>query len=51
MYIPNDYSQNYSFSKCPLWFKYLDTQLNEINDQNSIKVPKVSETTNMKTLF
>ena len=34
-----------------LKFKYLDTQLNEPTNQNSIEVSKVVEPTNKKTLF
>ena len=30
------------------WFKRLDTQFNEPTNQNSIKVPKVVESTNKK---
>ena len=33
------------------WFKRLDTQLNELTNQNSIKVPKVIKPTNKKTLL
>ena len=33
------------------WLRRLDTQLNEPNNQNSIKVPKVVKPTNKKTLL
>ena len=33
------------------WLKHLDTQLNGSTNQNSIKVPKVVEPMNMKTLL
>ena len=34
-----------------LWFKRLDTQLNEPTNQNWIKVPKVVKPTKKKTLL
>ena len=33
------------------WFKSLDTQLNDPTNQNSIKVPKIVEPTNKKTVL
>ena len=44
MYIPNEDTQNYSFCK------RLDTQLNYLTNQNSLKVPKIVNSTNKKTL-
>ena len=51
MYIPID-TQNHPFSSLQLvkGLKNLVTQLNESTIQNSIKVPKVFEPTNKKTL-
>ena len=51
MYIPNDDTQNLLFCKLQLVFKRFDTQTNEQANQNSIKVPKIVEPTNKKTLF
>ena len=48
MYIPNNDAQNYTF--CSLQLKQMDAQLNETNNKNSIKVPKVVKSTNKKTL-
>ena len=45
MYIPNDYTQNYPFCRLQL---VVETQINELTNQNSIKVPKVVKTTNKK---
>ena len=47
-YITNDDTQNYPFCRLPL---VVDTQLNELTNQNSIKVPKVAKPTNKKTLL
>ena len=33
------------------WLKCLNTHLNELTNQNSMKVPKVDKTTNKKTLL
>ena len=42
MYIPNVDTQNYTFFTLQVCgFKRLGTQLNESNNKNSIKVPKV----------
>ena len=48
MYIPNDDTQNYPFFKLQLAIQTY--QLNKPANQNSIKVPKVVEPTNKKTL-
>ena len=43
-YIPNDYTQIYpSVDYYNYWLKRLDTQLNELINQNSIKIPKANE--------
>ena len=34
-----------------LWLKRLNSQLNKSTNQNTIKVPKVIDSTNKKTLF
>ena len=47
IYILNDDTQNNPFCRLQL----VDTQLNEPTNQNSMKVPKVVEPTNRKTLF
>ena len=49
MYIPNDDTQNSLI--CSYWLKRLDTHLNESTNQNLLKVPKVVELTNKKTLL
>ena len=41
MYIPNDATQNYPFIRLQLEVETLDTQPNELTNQNSIKFPKV----------
>ena len=46
IYIPNDDAQNYFFCRLQLVVKRLDTQLYEPTNPNSLKVPKVVETTN-----
>ena len=52
MYIPNDDKQNNPFFRIQShWFKRLDIQINELTNQNSIKVPKVIKPTNKKTLL
>ena len=51
MYVPNDDKQIAPFVYYNQWLKRLDTQLNEPNNQNSIKFPKVVETTNKKTCY
>ena len=48
MYIPNDDTQNYPLYRLQLLLKRLNTQLNEITNQNSVKVPKVVEPKNGK---
>ena len=45
MYIPNNDRQNYHFCMLKVLFKTLRT------NQNSMKIPKVVETTNKKTLL
>ena len=40
MYIPNEDTQNYS-NYLNNWLKRLDTQLNELINQNSMKSPKL----------
>ena len=42
MYIHNDYTRNYPF--CRLKLLRLNTQLNETNNQNSLKSPKLFKT-------
>ena len=50
IHIPNDDTQNHpSYVDYNYWLKRLDTQLHELTDQNSIKVPKVVKPKN-KTL-
>ena len=41
LYIPNNYTQNYSYCRLQFMVKHLDTQLNQPTNQNLIKVPKV----------
>ena len=41
MHIPNDGTQKYPFCILQLVMKRLDTQVNELNNQNSIKDFKV----------
>ena len=41
MCIPNVNTQNYSSVDYNFWMKRLDTQLNELTNQNTLKVPKV----------
>ena len=48
MNIPNDDTQNYPFCRIELMFKTLYALLNEPTNQNSIKVPKVFNSTNKK---
>ena len=52
-YIPNDDTQNYYFCRLQSvqWLKRLNTQLNEPTNQYSIKVPKVVEQPNKKSLL
>ncbi len=38
MYFPKDLTPSVDYNK---WLKYLDTQLNELTNKNSIKIPKV----------
>ena len=47
MYIQNDDTQNYPFCRLQL---VVDTQLIEPTNQNSIRIPKVVEPTNKKTI-
>ena len=53
MYTPNDfdYTQNYPFIRLQLVVETLDTQLNELSNQNSVKVPKFVKPTNKKTFL
>ena len=46
MYISYDDTQNQTFCRLQL---VVDTKLNESNNQNSMKIPKVVESTNKKT--
>ena len=50
-YIPNDNTQNYPLFKLQFVVETLDTQLNEITNPNSIKVPKVVKPTYKKTFL
>ena len=47
----NDDTQNISSLDYNKWLKHLDTQLNEPTNQNAIKVTKVVEPTNKKTVL
>ena len=47
-YIPNDDTQNYPFCGLQLVVETLNTQLNEPNNQSSVKVPKIVKLTNKK---
>ena len=51
IYITNDDAQNYPSCRLQLVVESLDTQFNEPTNQNSRKVPKVDEPTNMKTIL
>ena len=54
MYIPKYDTKNLTLKKIRLvveMFETLDTQLNELTYQNSIKVPKVVKPKNKKTLL
>ena len=46
MYIPNDDTHISNSADLDLWLKSLDTQLNETNQPNFNKVPKVVKPTN-----
>ena len=48
---PNDEKQNYPFLDYNKWLKRLDIQLNEITNQNSIKVPKAIKPTNKNIII
>ena len=50
MYIPNDNTQNHPLCRLQLGIESLNTQLNESNNQNLIKAPKVVKITKKKTL-
>ena len=50
MYIPNDKKQIIPSVDYYQWLKRLDTQPNEPRNQNLIKIPKVINITNKKTL-
>ena len=49
IYILNEDKQNYPSCTLKFMIKWFKTHLNETNNQNSIKVPKVVESTNKKT--
>ena len=49
MYIPNDYTQNFPFCRLQLVVETFKT-LNKPTNQNAMKVPKVVEPTNKKSL-
>ena len=49
MYIPNDDNKITLSVDYNYWLKRLNTQLNELTKQNSVKVPKVVKPTNKKT--
>ena len=51
MYITNNDTQYYISVDYNQWLKRLDTQLNELTNQNSIKVTKVVVPTNNKTVL
>ena len=51
MYIPMMIHKIIPFVDYNQWFKRLDTQLNTITNQNSIKDPKVIKSANKKTLL
>ena len=51
LYLPNDETKIAPSVDSNYWLERLDTQLNETTNQNSIKVPKVVEPTNMKMLL
>ena len=48
---PNDDIQFIPSVDYNQWLKRWDTQLNESNNQNSLKVPRVIQSTNKKTLL
>ena len=50
MYIPNDVTQEYPICRLQLVVVTLDTQLDKPTNQNLIKVPKVANPTNKKSL-
>ena len=51
MYIPNVNTQNFSFCRLQLAGETYGTQSKNSTNQNSLKVPKVVEPTNKKTLL
>ena len=51
IYIPNDYTQNYFFCRLQLVVETFGHSTYEPTNQNSMKVPKVVETTNKITLL
>ena len=51
MYIPNEDTKNYPSVDYNNWLKSLETQLNEPNNQNSVKVLKVVKPISKKTLL
>ena len=51
MYIPNDYTKKYPSVDYNQQLKRLDTQLNELTNQNLINVPKVVKLKKWKSYF
>ena len=51
MYIPYDDTQNYPFCRLKSFVDTFDTQLNKLNNQNSVRNPKDDEPTNKKILL
>ena len=51
IYIPNDDTQNYPFYRLQLMVEKLDTQLNELTNQNSLKVPNEIDRTSKKMIL
>ena len=51
MYIQNEATQNTPSVDCNRWLKRVDTELNDPNNQNLKKVPKVVQPMNEKTLL
>ena len=52
IHIPDDDTKNYTlYVSYNQWLKSLDTQLNELTNQNLIKVPNVVRLMNKKTLL
>ena len=51
MHIPYDYTKNYPSVDYNQWLKRLDTQLNQLTNQNLINVPKVVKVEKWKSYF